>query len=33
MMSTANTIQDLIGGGADGDPALLAPDRPALSYG
>lgn len=33
MMSTANTIQDLIGRGADGDPALLAPDRPALSYG
>ncbi len=32
-MSTASTIQELIGRGADGDPALLAPNRPALSYG
>ncbi len=32
-MSPASTIQDLIGRGADGDPALLAPGRPALSYG
>ncbi len=31
-MSPANTIQELIGRGADGDPALLAPDRPALSH-
>lgn len=32
-MNPANTIQDLIGRGADGDPALLAPNRPALSHG
>ena len=31
-MHTASTIQDLIGRGADGDPALLAPGRPTLSH-
>ncbi|MHA1537341.1 MAG: acyl--CoA ligase [Alphaproteobacteria bacterium] len=32
-MNPASTIQDLIGRGADGDPAILAPGRPALSHG
>lgn len=31
-MSIPCTITDLIGRGADDDPFLLAPDRPALSY-